>query len=141
MAILPVCLAQRKAGMGLIFYKLLRARAVDMDEKHSLDLLTALEAGAHAEQAFELRTLLELRGLATVGDAGTWRRVEPRGAAEAGSRYRYDRPPPRNPRRSRVLVSAKLKCARTDSRTPQSCPSRRSPGQTPTSGSSLASRT
>ena len=81
MAILPACLAQRKAGMGLIFYKLLRARAVDMDEKHSLDLLTALEAGAHAEQAFELRTLLELRGLATVGDAGSG---APAGASAGG---------------------------------------------------------
>jgi hypothetical protein len=69
MALLPACLAQRRPGIGLVLYKLLRSRGIDLDERNSLDLLAALEAGPHAESAFELRTLLELRGLATANDA------------------------------------------------------------------------
>ena len=38
------CLSQRRPGIGLIFYKLLRSRGVDLDEKSALDLLAALEA-------------------------------------------------------------------------------------------------
>ena len=61
---MAACCAQGRAPVGLIFYKLLRTRGVEADERSSLDLLAALEAGAHAEGAFELRTLLELRGFA-----------------------------------------------------------------------------
>ena len=64
MSLMAACCAQGRAPVGLIFYKLLRTRGVEADERSSLALFAALEAGAHAEGAFELRTLLELRGFA-----------------------------------------------------------------------------
>ena len=58
------CCAQARADVGFALLQRMRRKGVEGDDLAALELLSALEEQGHATEAFELRTLLEHKGMA-----------------------------------------------------------------------------